>query len=382
MKTIKNFQLSGKKVILRVDFNVPISKQGKVEDDFRIKAYLPTIQYLKEKGARIILISHLEVDKQPLSLKILLPKLREVLDKDIKFFPETIGEEVRKQINILPPAGIILLENLRINKGEKEKDILFAKELAKLGDVYINDAFSCCHRDHASISLLPKFLDSGAGLLLEKEIKTLSKIIEKPERPLVAIIGGIKTEAKLPTILNFLEKADHLILGSKPGEEILIKKSILVGREEPENDLFEKFNITNPKLHLPIDCRISLKNFSLGYFRVGGIGTLKKEEEIYDIGPETEKIFVSVISTAKTIFWSGPMGMFEEKRYCQGTKTVAEAIVKNHLAFKVAGGGDTISAIRSFGLEDKFDFLSTGGSAMLEFLSGKKLPGILALEKK
>jgi phosphoglycerate kinase len=382
MKTLKDFQFFGKKVILRVDFNVPISKKGEIKDDFRIRASLPTIEYLREKGARIILISHLEVNKEPISLKILVPKLKEFLGKNIKFFPEIIGEEVKKQINLLPRGGILILENLRFHPGEKSKDIQFAKELSELGDIYINDAFSCCHRDHASISLLPTFLDSGAGILLEKEIKTLSKIIQNPERPLVAIIGGIKTESKLPTILNFLEKADHLILGSKPGEEILAKKSILLGREIPESDLFDRFNLTDPKLHLPIDCRISLKNFSLGYFRVGGIGTLKKDEEIYDIGPETEKIFASIISFAKTIFWSGPMGMFEEKRFAQGTKAIAEAIVKNHLAFKVAGGGDTILAISEIGLKDKFDFLSTGGGAMLEFLAGKKLPGLLALEKK
>jgi 3-phosphoglycerate kinase len=195
----------------------------------------------------------------------------------------------------------------------------------------------------------------------------------------------VKIETKIKTVLNLLEKSDHLLLGSKLGEIILAKKMILLGRKyETENEieeLIDKLSLTDPKLHLPIDARISLKDISSGYFRVGGVGTLKKEEEIYDIGPETEKIFISIINKAKTIFWSGPIGMFEEERFSLGTNNIAEAIAKNYSAFKVAGGGDTICSIRKFGLEDKFDFLSTGGGAMLEFLAGKKLPGILALEK-
>jgi len=386
MKTLKDFDLLGKKVILRVDFNVPISKKGEVEDDFRIRATLPTLQYLIQKGAKTILISHLEVEEEPKSLEVLVPILEKLLGKKIKFLPETIGEEVIKKINLLPAGEVVLLENLRFHPGEKKGDLNFAKELARFGEIYINEAFSCSHREHASIFLLPQLLEKkGIGFLFEKEITTLSKILENPERPLVTIIGGVKIETKIKTVLNLLEKSDHLLLGSKLGEIILAKKMILLGRKyETENEieeLIDKLSLTDPKLHLPIDARISLKDISSGYFRVGGVGTLKKEEEIYDIGPETEKIFISIINKAKTIFWSGPIGMFEEERFSLGTKNIAEAIAKNYSAFKVAGGGDTICSIRKFGLEDKFDFLSTGGGAMLEFLAGKKLPGILALEK-
>ncbi len=382
MKTLRDFNYSKKAVLVRCDFNVPLSEEGEVLDIFRIKAVLPTIHALSEAGAKVILLSHLEVKEKVASLKIIKPKLEELLGKKIKFFSDCIGPEVKSGIERMRAGEIVLLENLRFYKGEKDCQPQFAKELASLGDFYVNEAFSCCHRSHASIVLLPKYLPSAAGFQLEKEIKVLSKILENPARPLVAIIGGIKIETKIKTILKFLEWADHLLLGSKMGEAILAHKMILLGRKVYEEKLIDQIELTNPKLHLPIDGLISLKDRREPYFRIGGIGTLKKEEEIFDIGPETTKIFTQLIKEAKTIFWSGPMGMFEEKEFEKGTRELAEAIVRNHSAFKVAGGGDTISAINKFGLAEGFDFLSTGGGAMLHFLSGEKLPGIEALEEK
>jgi phosphoglycerate kinase len=379
MRTIKDYNFSQRKVLVRCDFNVPISEEGEVLEEFRIKAALPTIEYLSKNRAKVILLSHLEVKEKVVSLAPVAKKLKEIFGEKFEFVPDLIGERAREKINQMREGEIVLLENLRFHKGEKEGDLQFAKILSQFGDFYVNEAFSCSHRKHASIYILPRLLPSAAGFLLEKEVNTLSKILKNPERPLVSIIGGIKIDTKMKTILNLLEKSDHLLLGSKFGEIILAHKAILVGREVPQEELLDKIELTNPKLHLPVDGRIGLKDKNESYFRIGSIGTLRKEEEIYDIGPETVKIFSQIIKGAKTIFWSGPMGMFEDKRFEFGTKEIAQAIIKNHSAFKVAGGGDTIFALNSFSLLQKFDFISTGGGAMLEFLAGEKLPGLEAL---
>jgi len=379
MRTIKDYNFSQRKVLVRCDFNVPISEEGEVLEEFRIKAALPTIEYLSKNRAKVILLSHLEVKEKVVSLAPVAKKLKEIFGEKFEFVPDLIGERAREKINQMREGEIVLLENLRFHKGEKEGELQFAKILSQFGDFYVNEAFSCSHRKHASIYILPRLLPSAAGFLLEKEVNTLSKILKNPERPLVSIIGGIKIDTKMKTILNLLEKSDHLLLGSKFGEIILAHKAILVGREVPQEELLDKIELTNPKLHLPVDGRIGLKDKNESYFRIGSIGTLRKEEEIYDIGPETVKIFSQIIKGAKTIFWSGPMGMFEDKRFEFGTKEIAQAIIKNHSAFKVAGGGDTIFALNSFSLLQKFDFISTGGGAMLEFLAGEKLPGLEAL---
>jgi 3-phosphoglycerate kinase len=379
MRTIKDYNFSQRKVLVRCDFNVPISEEGEVLEEFRIKTALPTIEYLSKNRAKVILLSHLEVKEKVVSLAPVAKKLKEIFGEKFEFVPDLIGERAREKINQMREGEIVLLENLRFHKGEKEGDLQFAKILSQFGDFYVNEAFSCSHRKHASIYILPRLLPSAAGFLLEKEVNTLSKILKNPERPLVSIIGGIKIDTKMKTILNLLEKSDHLLLGSKFGEIILAHKAILVGREVPQEELLDKIELTSPKLHLPVDGRIGLKDKNESYFRIGSIGTLRKEEEIYDIGPETVKIFSQIIKGAKTIFWSGPMGMFEDKRFEFGTKEIAQAIIKNHSAFKVAGGGDTIFALNSFSLLQKFDFISTGGGAMLEFLAGEKLPGLEAL---
>jgi len=380
MKTLRDFNFEGKKVLVRCDFNVPLSQEGEILDDFRIKSSLPTIEYLIKSGAKLILISHLEVKEKLVSLKPIASKLEELLNKKVKFLSDCLGKNVKKEIEKMEPGEIVLLENLRFHRGEKENDAKFAKEISKLGDFYVNEAFSCSHRNHASIVGIPKYLPKAAGILLEKEIKILSQILENPNRPFVAIIGGIKLETKIKTILNILERADHLLIGSKIGEAILAQKMILLEREFPEEKLIEKIDLTNQKIHLPLDGEIALKNLEEVYLRRGGIGTLRKEEEIFDIGPETIKIFEAIIKNAKTILWNGPMGMFEDKRFENGTKKICQAIASNYSAFKVAGGGETISAINKFNLANKFDFLSTGGGAMLEFLAGEKLPGIEVLK--
>jgi len=402
MRTLRDFNLKGKRVLVRCDFNVPLSEKGEILDDFRIKLTIPTIEYLIEKGAKVILISHLEVDKKIKSLRPIAKKLEEALKKRVypvkssrsevfakgeqfnrvKFLPDCIGKKIQKEVGKLKEGEILLLENLRFHKEEKENDENFAQELSRLADIFVNEAFSCSHRNHASIVGIPKFLPSVAGLLLEKEIKILSRVLENPEHPFVTIIGGIKPETKLKPALNLLQKADHLLFGSKIGEAILIGKKIILEREIRAEELAEKIDLTSPKIHLPIDGVIALKDLSEEYLRIGAVGTLKKDEEIYDIGPETIKIFKEIIKGAKTILWNGPPGMHEDKRFEKGTKEILDAIVRNYSAFKIAGGGDTISVINKFGLFDKFDFISTGGGAMLEFIAGEKLPGIEALKMR
>lgn len=358
MKTLKDFNFKNKRVLVRCDFNIPLNEKGKIEDDFRIKQTIPTIEYLIKNEAKVILMSHLGNDK---NLAIIKKRLKKYLGS----------------------KEFTLLENLRLNKGEKENDDKFARELAKLGDIYINDAFGVCHRAHASVVGVPKYLPSGAGLLLEKEIKILSKSLEKPWRPLVAVIGGAKIASKIKVIKHFLEKADHLLIGGKVANAILIVKGICVGKPWPGEEAAEeikKFNLTSTKLHLPIDAVASPDETGQFYVRETAPAKVRKDEKLLDIGPETIKMFSKIIKDAKMIIWSGPLGRFEEPLFEKGTKEIAEKIAKNHQAFKVAGGGDTIFALAKFGLRDKFDHVSTGGGAMLEFLSGEELPGLKALK--
>jgi len=387
MKTLKDFNFKNKRVLVRCDFNVPLDEKGSILDDFRIRQTIPTIKYLVKEGAKVILISHLDDPKgrivENLRLTPLQEKLMEYLDLSVVKANDCIGPEVEGWLKEMKEGEILLLENIRFHKGEEENDENFAKELAKLGDTYINDAFSVCHRAHASVVGIPKFLPSGMGLLLEKEIKVLSNVLEKPWRPLVAIIGGVKISTKIKLIEKFLEIADHLLLGGEIANTILSGKGILVGRPLPEKEVLEKIekiDLTNLKLHLPVDGIISLKERKEDFLREGAIGTFKKEEGVFDIGSETRAIFEKIIKTAKMIIWNGPLGLFEDERFEKGTREVALEIARNHTAFKIIGGGETIEAVTKFGLLDKFDHVSTGGGAMLEFLAGEKLPGIEVLK--
>ncbi len=387
MKSLKSFNFKNKKALVRCDFNVSLSDKGEILDDFRIKQTLPTIEYLTDKQAKVILISHLgrpqekkEIKKEKLSLKPIALSLEKHLNKKVKFLNDCLGQKVEHEIDKMQAGEIILLENLRFYKQEEEGDEEFAKKLASLADVYINDAFSASHRAHASITAITKFLPSYAGLLLEKEINILSRVLEKPWRPLIAIIGGVKIETKIKLINQFLKKSDHLLLGSKLVEIILSSKGILVNRFPSSIKEVEKINLTHPGLHLPVDGQMALSTMGEEYSRIGAIGTLKKEEEVYDIGPETTKVFVGIIKSAKMIIWNGSLGMTERKPFDKGSKEIADAILRNHAAYKIVGGGDTIAFLSSLKILDKFDHVSTGGGAMLEFLGGDKLPGIEALK--
>ncbi len=390
MKKISDLQVNNKKVLLRSDLDVPLNEDGKILDDFRIKRALPTIKYLIGKQAKIIIIGHLgrpqeernaKRRERKFSLEKIAERIELLLGEDIIFVKDCIGKRVEKTIETMGPGQIVLLENLRFYPEEEANDVGFAKQLASLGEIYINDAFSVCHREHASIVGLPKLLPSGAGLTLADEIKILDSILLDPKRPLVAILGGAKIETKIPCLFNLLSKADHILIGGKIAPAILAAKRISISAfplsEQLENDL-SKIEITNPKLHMPIDALVGLKNHQPDYLRESAVGKIRSEEQMFDIGPESVRIFSSVVAEAKTIIWNGPLGFIEDERFASGTLTVASAILRSG-AFSVVGGGETNGFLAQNNLRDKFSHISTGGGAMLEFLSGKALPGIEAL---
>lgn len=388
MRTIKEFNVKNKRVLVRCDFNVPLDEKGEAQDDFRIKQTIPTIKYLIKNKAKIILMSHLDdpggkvVEK--LRLRPIQKKLAEYLNLPVIKALDCIGKKVEEQILKMKEGEILLLENLRFHSGEEGNDPKFAKELAKLGDVYINDAFGVCHRAHASIVGLPKYLPSAAGFLLEKEVRVLSRVLANPWRPLVAIIGGAKISTKIKLIKQFLEKADSILIGGKIATPILIVKGICVGRPWPEKDVVkevENLNLTSTKLHLPIDVLVSPNETGKVYIRESAPGKVRNDELLLDIGPETIRFFARIIKDAKMIIWAGPLGLFENPLFEKGTKEIAEKIIRNHKAYKIAGGGETIFAISEFGLIERFDHVSTGGGAMLSFLSGEEFPGLKVLEK-
>lgn len=345
MLTLRELNVQNKRVLLRCDFNVPLSNEGVILDDFRLKETVPTIEYLIKNEAKVILMSHLGRPEgkvvESLRLTPIQEKLSEYLNVQIVKAPDCIGMEIEKKTNEMRPGEVLLLENLRFHKEEEENDAQFAVELAKLGDIYINDAFGASHRFHASIVGVPKHLPSGAGLLLEKEIKILTKLMENPAKPLVAVMGGAKVETKAKLLDKILEVADWVLIGGLIYKEIKEKN---IGIKYPQ------------KLVAPID-----------------------EPEGKDIGPKTIALFKEKINLAKTIFWNGPLGKTEEEKFARGTKEIALAIGKSE-AFSVVGGGETIKFVSRMGLFDNFNHVSTGGGAMIAFLGGEKLPGLEALK--
>ncbi len=385
MKTLKDFDFRDKRTIVRCDFNVPI-KDKKIVDNFRIKEILPTINYLIEEKAKIILISHLDSPKskdKKYSLRPIAQELKKLLGKKVRFLNDCQGREVEKQVNNMKPGEVILLENLRFYSEEEKNDISFAKSLAKLGDIYISEAFGVCHRKHASVYILPKLIPSGIGFLFGKEITSLSRIRRNPDRPFVVIIGGAKISSKIKMVEKFLPKADYILLGGKIANIILTVKGICLGRAWPEKDIVkivEKIKLTDSKIYLPVDVLVSPDEKTGEYIRATGPALVRKEEGIFDIGPETIEIFEKIIRQAKTIIWAGTLGLAENEKFSKGTKSIAKAISRNYDAFTIAGGGDTMKFLNQFGLADSFSYTSTGGGAMLNYLAEQEMPGIEALK--
>lgn len=386
MKSITETNVTNKRVLLRCDFNVPFS-EGKVKDDWRLKMAVPTIKLLKKQRARIILISHLkrtDTENQKSkdnSLKKIIGPLSKILGEKIVFGKDCVGRKIQRKVKKIKPGEIILLENLRFHQEEVNNSQDFAKELSLLADLYVNDAFSVCHRLHASVASLPKFLPSFSGLRLEKELTVLSKIKQSPKAPSLVIIGGEKLKTKLKVIKGLLKYFDHILLGGKLSEAILTVKGIMIGRPWPPEDvvsIIQKINLTNTKIHLPLDILASPEKTGEPYVRQTGPAGLRKEEMALDIGPETIAIFKKLIKGAGTVVLAGPLGFYQEKIFSQGTKEIARAIIESK-AFSIAGGGDTLAALKEIGLRDRFSFLSTGGGAMLSFLSDERMPGLEAL---
>jgi 3-phosphoglycerate kinase len=370
---------------LRVDYNVDLDDKGKIISDFRIRASLPTINFLLANNAKkIIIISHLGRPKgkdKNLSLKPIAEHLGRLLKKEVVFVDDCIGDQVRQSIESNEDKKIFLLENLRFYEGEEKNDEAFAKELAKLADVYVNDAFGVCHRLNASVAAITKFLPSYAGLLLEKEVNNLSRLKGKVERPFVVVLGGAKISTKLPVIKKFLEIADYILLGGGLANTVCEAWGFNVGKSLVEKEMLEEakaLGSSKAELILPGDFVVAF-SFDAKKGMIREMGEVKNDEIIVDIGPVATKFFVNTIKKAKTILWNGPMGYWENKKFREGTEKVAKAIAQNK-NFTVVGGGETLTVVEDLKLFDKYSFVSTGGGAMLEFLSEDNLSSLKLLE--
>lgn len=395
-KTVKDLDVKGKKVLVRVDFNVPLSKEekGKIADDARIKAAMPTIDYLSENGAIVILMSHLGRPKgeanPEFALKPVADYLENVYGDKFKFLPSpvVVDEKVKEEVNKLEDGQIALLENTRYRKEETKNGEEFAKELASLADLYVNDAFGTSHRAHASNVGVANILPSAVGLLIEKEIDIMGKALEAPEHPFVSILGGAKVSDKIGVIENLITKVDTILIGGGMAYTFLKAQGKEIGKSLLEEDkmelsleLIKKAEANGVEILLPVDVVIADKIEAGVDTEVVDIDNIPADKEALDIGPKTAELFASKIKEAKTVVWNGPMGVFEIKEFADGTNKVAQALAESD-AITIVGGGDSALAIEMAGLKDKITHVSTGGGASLEFLEGKDLPGITAIENK
>ena len=394
MKSIKNISFSGKKVFIRVDFNVPFSSSGKISDNSRIVAALPTIKYILSKNGSCILASHLgrpNGKTTELSLKKLVPELERLLDQNVSFVEDCVGEKTEKICSKLDPGQVVLLENLRFYSEETKADYKFAKNLSKLSDIYVNDAYGTTHREHASTATIAQFFtDKCPGLLLEKEINSLKKLMDNPEKPVTAIIGGAKVSSKISVISNMLDVVDNLLIGGGMAYTFIKKKGGSIGdsifEEERLKDCGKILDVAKTKkvnIFLPSDVIASNQFSNTGTKKVLNIQEIPIGWQGLDIGPDSIDKFKNVIQKSKTILWNGPMGVFEMSSFDKGTYAIAKAVAEStrNGSFSLIGGGDSVAAIKKFNLQDQVSFISTGGGAMLEGLEGKILPGIKALSE-
>lgn len=389
-RTVKDLvNLKGKKVILRVDFNVPIDENGKVTDWTRVNEALPTIRYLSEKGAKIILLSHLgrpdgyDIRK---SLWPMVVYLTKYFPNKVYFSNFVLGEDVKKRVDALNDGCIQVLENVRFYKEETKCDLNFARQIASLGDIYVNDAFGCSHRKHASIYGVARVLPNAIGLLMEKEITTLTSCLENPKRPFVAVVGGAKVKDKIKILKKFIDIADVILLGGAMAYTFLVAQGTAVGQSlvsvenlKDAQDILDYAQAQGKRLLLPID-----------HIAIDTQDKKQKKQEVetfgedmigYDIGPKTRQMFEDEIAKAGQVLWNGPLGKFEDKRFRDGTFAIARALA-NCNAYTVVGGGDTVSAVKLCGVQSKINFLSTGGGATLEFIEKGTLPGIEVIQEK
>ena len=395
-KTVEDIKdLKGKRVLVRVDFNVPQDDKQNITDDTRIKAAIPTIKYLADKGSKVILVSHLGRPKagpeDKLRMGPVAKKLSELMGKPVAYVKDSIGPEVEAAIAKLKEGDILLLENVRFYKEEEKNDPEFAKKLAALADIYVNDAFGTAHRAHALTEGVTKYLKGYAGFLMEKEIKFLGHLIENPAHPFVAILGGAKISGKIDVLQNLLPKVDTLIVGGGMAYTFFKARNVSVGNSLVEDDkipvakdILKKAIDLNKTLMLPIDHVVADKFDVNANTQLVTRGGIPDGWQGMDIGPETITKFGYAIKKAKTIFWNGPMGVFEMDKFAKGTTAIAQMVADATAkgAISVVGGGDSVAAIEKAGLADKISHISTGGGASLEFVEGKVLPGIAALQDK
>lgn len=394
MKTINDFNFNNKKAIIRVDFNVPLNDQFQVTDDNRIVAAKPTIDKIVNQGGIAILMSHLGRPKNgpedQFSLKHIVSKVEEVLDRKVTFVNDSVGADVEKVVADAKAGDVILLENLRFYKEEEAGDEAFAEKLSKLGDIYVNDAFGTAHRAHASTTIVAKFFpnDKCFGLLLAKEIESIDKVLNSTEKPVTAVLGGSKVSSKITIIENILDKVDHMIIGGGMMFTFIKAQGGNIGSSLVEDDklelaleILEKAKAKNVKIHIPVDVVAADAFSNDANTQIVAANEIPDGWQGLDVGPKTLEQFNKVIMNSKIILWNGPLGVFEMEKFAAGTITLGNFIADATAAgtFSLVGGGDSVAAVKQFGLDDKVSYVSTGGGAMLEMLEGQTLPGIAAI---
>lgn len=393
MKNIKDIDIREKKILIRVDFNVPFDEHNNITDDTRIRGVLPTINHALDEHAKIIIMSHLGRPKgkrqEKFSLAPVAKRLSRLIDKDIKLAPDCIGDEVQAIVDAMQPGEVVLLENLRFHAAEQENDREFSKKLASLADIFVNDAFAVAHRAHASVVGVTEFFDQcAAGFLLQKEMDYFQRSMGDPVRPLVAIVGGAKVSSKLGALRNMLDRVDKMIIGGAMANTFLKSWGYSVGKSKVEDDLLEtarelveKAKSKGVKFYLPVDCIVADRFEPRAETMRTTVQEVPDEWMILDIGPATTLLFSEALENARTIVWNGPMGAFEMDAYSRGTMAMVQRVAGSH-ALTIVGGGDTDVAVHKAGETNNISYISTGGGAFLMLMEGKTLPGVAALEEK
>jgi len=393
MKNIKDLDIRGKKLLIRVDFNVPLDEQGNITDDTRIRGVLPTINYALDERSKIIICSHLGRPKgqrqQKFSLAPAAKRLSRLISKDVKLAPDCIGAETKAMVDKMLPGDVVMLENLRFHEEEQKNDPEFARQLAQLADIYINDAFAVAHRAHASVVGVVEHLSQcAAGFLLQKEMDYFHRSVSNPSRPLVAIIGGAKVSSKLGALQNLMDRVDKMIIGGAMANTFIKSMGYEVGQSKVEDDLLDtakelmhKAVEQGVKLYLPVDCIVADQFDPKAETKTTTVQEVPKNWMILDIGPATSLLFAEALDTAKTIIWNGPLGAFEMDAFSRGTMAMVQKVATSR-ALTIVGGGDTDVAVHKAGASNDISYISTGGGAFLMLMEGKKLPGVEALNNK
>jgi len=390
-KSVRDVDVRGKRVLVRVDFNVPLDDQGKITNDTRIRASLPTIRYLMDNGASVFLMSHLGRPKgkvvESMKLAPVAERLSELLGVPVQMAPNAVGPEVEAMARKLPPRRVLLLENLRFHPEEEKNDPEFARRLANLGDLFVNDAFGSAHRAHASTAGIAKYLPAVSGLLLEKELLELGAVLSNPRRPLAALIGGAKISTKIGILTHLLDVADEFLIGGGMANTFLLAQGIQIGRSLAEREsldvassFLEDAKTRGRGVYLPEDVLVADKVAAGAVSKVVPVNDVPEDWLIVDIGPRTVRTYAAVLEQAGTVLWNGPMGVFEIPDFAQGTRLIALALA-NSTARTIVGGGDSVAAVEQMGVAERMGHISTGGGASLEFLEGRELPGVAVLSR-